>query len=82
MQLEQYGSFLSNKAKNYYLVQGPLYGQLKKGSDFILPDGSFFKGKNFTSLNLVGQQFSFFLNYYLSRNILENSLFSNILFYR
>lgn len=81
IQLEQYGTFLLNMAKDNYLIPGPLYGQLKKGSIFILPDGFIFNGYSFTTLNILGKQFSFFLNRYCNRRILENSLLSNIILY-
>lgn len=81
IQLEQYGTFLLNKAKKNYLIPGPLYGQLKKGAIFILPDGLIFNGYSFTNLNILGNQFSFFLNQYCNRRILENSLLSNIILY-
>lgn len=82
LQLEQFGTFLLNKAKKNYLISGPLYGKLKKGLIFLLPDGSILNGCKFTTLNFLGKQFFFALNPYCNRKIVENSLFSSIIIYR
>nr|QCI05607.1 ribonuclease Z [Cryptopleura ramosa] len=82
IQLEEYGTFLLNCAKKNYLTPGPLYGKLKKGLIFILPDGYILNGYKFTSLNFLGNQFSFVSNPYCSRKIVENSLFSSIIIYQ
>lgn len=81
IELEKYGTFLLKKAKLNHLVPGPIYGQLKKGLSFVLPDGLIVNGYSFTSLNLLGDQCSFVLNRYLSRKALENGIFSSIILY-
>jgi len=81
MESERHGKFFLSKAKKNYLLPGPLYGKLKKGLDFILPDGYILNGNDFTIFNLLGYQLSFFINRYYKRKILENSVHSNIIFY-
>jgi len=56
VQLEQYGTFYLDKARSNYLLPGPLYGKLKKGCSFLLPDGCILHGYHFTSSNLLGFQ--------------------------
>lgn len=80
IQLESYGTFILNKAKTHYLIPGPIYGQLKKGVNFILPDGLILDGKQFTLFNLFGDQVSFLLNRYCRRINIENHIVSSILF--
>nr|YP_009391363.1 ribonuclease Z [Platysiphonia delicata]ARW59507.1 ribonuclease Z [Platysiphonia delicata] len=79
--LEKPGTFMPNKAKNNCLIPGPLYGNLKKGLEFIYPDGSVLSGSDFIDVNLFGFQLSFFLNCYYRR--LNNEVFigSNTIFY-
>lgn len=81
MELEQYGKFFLDIAKKNYLLPGPLYGKLKKGLDFILPDGFILNGSSFTIFNILGSQLSFFINRYYKRKILENSVNSIIILY-
>nr|QCI09048.1 ribonuclease Z [Inkyuleea mariana] len=76
---ERYGKFNSNKAKTFYLIEGPLYGHLKKGFNFLLPDGFILNGDNFTQDNYLGEKFLFILNKYHTRQSFENSLKSKIL---
>ena len=58
-----------------------MYGKLKKGLNFILPDGLILDGKQFTVLNLFGNQFSFILNRYYRRINFESDIISSIIFY-
>nr|QCI04565.1 ribonuclease Z [Apoglossum ruscifolium] len=81
MELEQYGKFILSKARENYLIPGPLYGKLKRGVDFILPDGFSLNGNDFTVINLFGSQLSFLLNKYYKRRNIESSMKSNIIFY-
>lgn len=76
---EQYGKFKSNKAGKFYLMAGPLYGQIKKGSCFVLPDGFILKAKNFTEINNPGKKISFTTNQYHKRNSIEISKKSKVL---
>nr|YP_009391773.1 ribonuclease Z [Acrosorium ciliolatum]ARW59917.1 ribonuclease Z [Acrosorium ciliolatum] len=82
IQLEQYGTFLLNQAKKNYLTPSPLYGKLKRGLIFLLPDGFILNGCKFTAVNLLGNQFFFALKPYCNRKIVENSLFSSIIIYQ
>jgi len=81
IELEKYGKFFFHKAKKNYLTPGPLYGKLKKGLDFILPDGIILNGNSFTDFSILGIKLSFFINRYYKRKILENSVNSNIILY-
>nr|QCI06362.1 ribonuclease Z [Dictyurus purpurascens] len=81
MELEKNGKFFFNKARKNNLVVGPLYGKLKKGYSFLLPDGSNLNGNSFTIINFFGQQLSFFINRYYYRKVSENTLNSNIMLY-
>lgn len=70
---EKYGTFYLNKAKKNYLIPGPLYGKLKRGCSFLLPDGFILNGSQLTSKTLLGQQISFFVSSYYKRKLFENS---------
>nr|ARW64070.1 ribonuclease Z [Chondria sp. (in: red algae)] len=69
---EQYGTFFLNKARNNYLVPGPLYGQLKKGYSFILPDGFIINGTKLTSNNVLGFHLILLINKFYSRISFES----------
>nr|YP_009396730.1 ribonuclease Z [Ophidocladus simpliciusculus]ARW65916.1 ribonuclease Z [Ophidocladus simpliciusculus] len=71
MQPEQYGTFFLNKARNNCLFPGPLYGKLKKGSTFILPDGLILNGYNLTGINLSGLQILLFISFFYTRKNFE-----------
>nr|YP_009391161.1 ribonuclease Z [Dipterocladia arabiensis]ARW59305.1 ribonuclease Z [Dipterocladia arabiensis] len=81
MQLEQYGTFILSKAKKNYVIPGPMYGKLKQGLKFVLPDGLILDGKKFTSFNLFGTQVSLILNRSYRRINIEHNIISSILFY-
>ena len=82
IQSEQYGKFILDKAQNNYLLPGPLYGELKKGLDFVLPDGVILNGNYFTLLNnLFGNQILFFLDRYYRRINIENNVMSSIILF-
>lgn len=76
---EKYGKFKLYKAKNFNLIIGPLYGKLKKGSKFLLPDGYILDGNSFTDNNNSGMKVSFILNKYHRRNSVEISTKSKVL---
>nr|YP_009397362.1 ribonuclease Z [Dasyclonium flaccidum]ARW66548.1 ribonuclease Z [Dasyclonium flaccidum] len=78
IQPEQYGTFLFNQAKNNYLIPGPLYGKLKKGSNFIFPDGFILDGSKLTSRSIYGKRLYLSSSFYYYRKILENSIRSRI----
>lgn len=78
-QSEQNGTFFLSKAQSNYLIPGPLYGKLKKGSIFLLPDGFLLNGKNLTSFNTLGKEFCFFVSYYYNRNLFENSILARVI---
>nr|YP_009509191.1 ribonuclease Z [Gracilaria vermiculophylla]AXI96841.1 ribonuclease Z [Gracilaria vermiculophylla]QXU75055.1 ribonuclease Z [Gracilaria vermiculophylla]WDZ67947.1 ribonuclease Z [Gracilaria vermiculophylla] len=64
---EYKGKFKLNNAQKWQIEIGPLYGKLKTGYDFILPDGKTINSKNFTSQTVYGNQVIFLFNLYLSR---------------
>lgn len=76
---EQYGKFFLNKARNNYLMPGPLYGKLKKGCSFILPDGFIINGIKLTSHNCLGYNLGLLSNNFYRRLILELTYSSRIL---
>nr|YP_009393441.1 ribonuclease Z [Bostrychia simpliciuscula]ARW62003.1 ribonuclease Z [Bostrychia simpliciuscula] len=78
-QSEQKGTFFLRKAKSNYLIPGPLYGKLKKGSIFLLPDGFILNGEELTSSNICGKELCFFISYYYNRNLFENSVLARII---
>nr|YP_010619201.1 Ribonuclease Z [Amplisiphonia pacifica]WAX03214.1 Ribonuclease Z [Amplisiphonia pacifica] len=72
IQSEQYGTFYLDKAKNNYLLPGPLYGKLKKGFSFLSPDGFILSGSSFTSCNALGFQISCLFSSFYSRRVFES----------
>lgn len=56
IQSEKYGTFYLEKALYNNLRPGPLYGKLKKGLSFLMPDGFVLNGYDLTSYNEVGLQ--------------------------
>ena len=58
---------------------GPLYGKLKKGSKFLLPDGYILDGNYFTSINNKGIRTSCLSNKYNKRHSIEISNRSQII---
>nr|YP_010619589.1 Ribonuclease Z [Tayloriella tenebrosa]WAX03602.1 Ribonuclease Z [Tayloriella tenebrosa] len=72
IQSEQYGTFQLDKAKNNYLLPGPLYGKLKKGLSFLFPDGFILNGSNFTSCNALGSQISCLFSFFYYRQVFES----------
>ncbi|CCP38056.1 conserved hypothetical plastid protein (plastid) [Chondrus crispus] len=68
---EKYGKFKLDEAKNFNLVEGPLYGKLKKGFKFLLPDGYILDGNYFTSNNYQGIKVSCFSTKYNKRDSIE-----------
>nr|ARW63647.1 ribonuclease Z [Chondria sp. (in: red algae)] len=76
---EQYGTFFLDKARNNYLMPGPLYGKLKKGCSFILPDGFILNGIKLTSNNCLGSNLGLFSSNFYKRVIVESTSNSRIL---
>jgi len=76
------GKFEIIKAKNFNIVSGPLYGKLKQGLHFILPDGFILDGTYFINNNYIGVKNNLFNNMYHTRRYVENSINSNMLIYR
>nr|YP_010197910.1 ribonuclease Z [Gracilaria multipartita]UAD86326.1 ribonuclease Z [Gracilaria multipartita] len=62
------GKFKLHQAKQWQIEIGPMYGKLKKGYDFILPDGTPINSKNFTHRQKKDNQISFLLSHDLSQN--------------
>nr|QCI05155.1 ribonuclease Z [Centroceras clavulatum] len=78
---EKFGKFELNKATNFYLISGPLYGKLKQNFSFILPDGSIINGNDFTNSNYIGLKKNLFINKYHIRQSVESSKNSNKVIY-
>nr|ARW68626.1 ribonuclease Z [Palisada sp.] len=74
---EQYGTFFLDKARSNYLAPGPLYGKLKKGMSFLLPDGSIFDGIKLTSQNIVGSHLNCLTDNFYRRKVVENVFSTN-----
>nr|WGH13763.1 Ribonuclease Z [Lophurella pseudocorticata] len=72
IQSEQYGTFYLDKAKNNYILPGPLYGKLKKGFTFLFPDGFVLNGSHFTSSNVLGCQISCLFSSFYTRKVFES----------
>nr|YP_009541639.1 hypothetical protein [Synarthrophyton chejuense]AYR05648.1 hypothetical protein [Synarthrophyton chejuense] len=58
------------KVRSYKIPLGPLYGNLKLGKDFILPDGVVIFGNNFVNSYYLGNKLTF-LSYLDERQLLE-----------
>nr|QVY58148.1 hypothetical protein [Eucheuma denticulatum] len=78
---EKYGKFKLNRAHKLNIMQGPLYGQLKNGYSFLMPDGVAINGNNFTNHNEIGSKISLLINKYHTRNALEIVQESKVLIY-
>nr|YP_010951452.1 Ribonuclease Z [Laurencia catarinensis]WMP12391.1 Ribonuclease Z [Laurencia catarinensis] len=76
---EQYGTFFLDKARCNYLVPGPLYGKLKKGMSFLLPDGFTLDGVRLTSQNAIGSHLSCSTDNFYCRRAIENISNGNVL---
>ncbi len=79
---EKYGKFSLSKAKKFQIISGPLYGQLKKGFNFILPDGFIVNGINFTNHKLMGIKLVLCIYSYHTRQSIQNSMNSQVLLYK
>nr|YP_007878142.1 conserved hypothetical plastid protein [Calliarthron tuberculosum]AGA63753.1 conserved hypothetical plastid protein [Calliarthron tuberculosum] len=73
------GRFNLNEALIYKVPIGPLYGQLKKGVNFILPDGYILYGNSFTQSYNLGIKVAF-LNNDCNRSTIENTKYSTYIF--
>nr|QCI04415.1 ribonuclease Z [Antithamnion hubbsii] len=79
---EKYGKFSLGKAKKFRVISGPLYGQLKKSVNFILPDGFILNGVNFTNCKYLGTKLVLCIYRYHNRQFIQNSVNSQILLYK
>nr|YP_009510759.1 ribonuclease Z [Gracilaria gracilis]AXI96432.1 ribonuclease Z [Gracilaria gracilis] len=61
------GKFQLNHAKQWEIEIGPLYGKLKKGYDFILPDGITINSQDFTQQHKKENKIPFLLSQDLSK---------------
>lgn len=77
---KRYGKFKFNQAQKFNLTTGPLYGKLKNGYIFILPDGLIIAGEQFTEKNKASLKISLIYNQYITRSSLEISYKSKILY--
>nr|QVY57944.1 hypothetical protein [Betaphycus gelatinus] len=78
---EKYGKFKLNKAHKLNIIKGPLYGRLKNGYSFLMPDGITLDGNNFTNNNEVGSKISLLAHRYHTRNAIEIMQKSQVLIY-
>jgi len=78
VQSKQSGTFFLSKAKKNNLNPGPIYGRIKKGANFLFPDGFVLDGTNFASESLQGNKLSIFAYFYYTRISFENSLTAKI----
>nr|YP_009296072.1 hypothetical protein Schiz_124 [Schizymenia dubyi]AOM65007.1 hypothetical protein Schiz_124 [Schizymenia dubyi] len=67
----KYGKFKLNKATMFGLIIGPLYGELKKNSQFILPDGLTLDGQIFTKIRSRNSNIIFTIYKYINRPSIE-----------
>nr|YP_009244345.1 hypothetical protein Gvag_137 [Gelidium vagum]AMK96587.1 hypothetical protein Gvag_137 [Gelidium vagum] len=70
---EKPGQFKLKKAEVFYLIKGPLYGQLKQNKCFLLPDGNIIQGYYFKNNNIAGKQITLIKDKYHTRNQNEAS---------
>nr|YP_010903586.1 ribonuclease Z [Hypnea wynnei]WCH56438.1 ribonuclease Z [Hypnea wynnei] len=75
----KYGTFKLNKAQKFRFPVGPIYGKLKNGYSFLLPDGIIIDGYKFTKFNKSGIKKSVLSNKYHTRNSIEISNKSQII---
>nr|YP_010902991.1 ribonuclease Z [Hypnea pseudomusciformis]WCH55045.1 ribonuclease Z [Hypnea pseudomusciformis]WCH55444.1 ribonuclease Z [Hypnea pseudomusciformis]WCH56638.1 ribonuclease Z [Hypnea pseudomusciformis] len=75
----KYGQFKLNKAQKFQFPVGPIYGKLKNGYSFLLPDGIIIEGYKFTNFHNSGVKNSILINKYHTRNSIEMSYKSKII---
>lgn len=68
---EKLGRFKFLKAKDFHLIEGPLYGKLKRGSDLLLPDGLILNSIKFKEYNERGTKTSLITYQYNTRHFIE-----------
>lgn len=78
---EKYGKFLLAKALNFNLISGPIYGYLKRGSNFLLPDGFIVDGYDFADYNDLGNKVAIFMTRYHTRCSIELTIICQFLHY-
>jgi len=76
---EYHRQFILDKAIKWHLNKGPLYGKLKAGMVFLLPDGTIFDGFYFIFLYSKGYKISIISCLFSSRFIVENSIHARII---
>jgi len=79
VQSEQYGTFALDKAKSNNILPGPLYGKLKKGFSFLMPDGFTINGYSLTSSNVVGSELRCLFSSFYRKKVFESIKFSRII---
>lgn len=77
---ERNKTFQLSKAQLFRLIEGPLYGKLKQGMVFLLPDGFVIDGTNFVLYRYAGIKISFLSDLYINRQSIEISSLSNIIY--
>lgn len=77
---EKVGTFLVSKAQVNGLSPNSLYGKLKKGSIFMLPDGYLLNGNSFRLFSSLGYEISYLSDKYCRRNSYELFMKSKTIF--
>lgn len=78
---EKPGRFNLLRATKYNIPLGYLYGELKIGNDFMLPDGFMLYGNSFINSYYLGSKVSFLFNY-STRQSFEIAKNSRVIFYK
>lgn len=78
---EKMGTFLAGKALYHGLLPNSLYGKLKKGLIFMLPDGYLLRGNSFTFFSSLSFEIAFVLDRYYRRNNVELCAKSETIFF-
>ena len=78
VQSELCGTFFLDQAKFNHLLPGPLYGKLKKGFTFLMPDGFSLYGYNLTSTSSLGCQICCLFSYFYRNKNFNSLQFSRI----
>jgi len=78
---EKYGKFQLAKALDFNLLSGPMYGKLKQGDSFLLPDGFIVNSSSFSADNYTGDKITVFIGRYHSRCSIEITENSRLLHY-
>jgi len=74
------GKFRLRKASDFNLVSGPMYGALKRGNNFLLPDGFVMDGYNFSEYHIPGFKVAILMSKYHTRCSMELTYYAKFLY--